>query len=357
MSTNISIKSKIQIIKDYLVMEPTMCRPSEDVIKKIASLNGLLESHGVSQSWRNNEKKPDIRVPRFGVYKVDSFQSLPSINTTNNSPSGFKNSKSGSFESLPSRTPSKYVSKYKNSEAQVEDKILNTIILSKLNKFSALTYNEIRDFLFQILGSQDAFQTTQEKNDTEDFVKEFMTLVFKKAASEEIFCPLYAKLLGEISEKYPIILDEMNKLHENYLEIFEECDESMSKNYEEFLQKNREKKYRQGYSQFLAELTSLKILSVEKLMLIYNKIFTQILINGKQENKIVLIEQYIDCLLRITKVLRNKPEEFYVDIRKNLLANIQTPFNELVTNKTVFVSVSPKTRFLLMDIQDYLRGL
>uniref|UniRef100_A0A6C0D830 MIF4G domain-containing protein n=1 Tax=viral metagenome TaxID=1070528 RepID=A0A6C0D830_9ZZZZ len=359
MSEIVSTKSKIQIIKDYLVMESTVCRPSEDVIKKIASLNGLLESHGVSQAWRSSDKKPDLRVPRFSSSRVDSFQSLPSINSTNNSPSGFKNSKSvTSLESLPSRTPTKYVSKYKSTEAQfVEDKILNTIILSKLNKFSSSTYDEIREFLFQILGSQDALQTVQEKKNTEDFVKEFMSLVFKKAASEEIFCPLYAKLLTEISEKYPIILDEMNKLHENYLEIFEECDESMSKNYEEFLQKNREKKYRQGYSQFLAELTSLKILSVDKLMLIYNKIFTQILSNGKQENKVVLIEQYIDCILRITKVLRNKQEQFYVDIRKNLLTNIEVPLTEISNNKMIFISISPKTRFLLMDIQDYLRGI
>ena len=335
-------------------MEPTICRPSEDIVKKIANLSGLLETQGVSPNWRNNDRKPEIRVPRFGSSRVDSFQSLPN---TSSSPSNFKNSKSISYESLPSRTPSKYVSKYKNTESQVEDKILNTVILSKLNKFSSSTYNEIRDFLFQILGSQDAFQTIEEKNTTEEFVKEFMSLVFKKAASEEIFCPLYAKLLGDISEKYPIILDEMNKLHENYLEIFEECDESTNTNYEQFVQKNREKKYRQGYSQFLAELTSLKILSVDKLMLIYNKIFTQILINGKQENKIVLIEQYIDCLLRITKVLRNKPEQFYVDIRQKLFEIIKIPYDEILNNKDIFISISAKSRFLFMDILDYLKGI
>jgi hypothetical protein len=354
MSANV-LKSKIQIIKDYLVIESTIPRPSEEIVKKIANLSGLLETHGVSSNWRNNDKKPDVRIPRFGTTRVDSFQSLPNTLVSNQSPSSFKNSKNVSYESLPSRTPNKYVSKYKNSEAQVEDKILNTIILSKLNKFSSSTYEEIREFLFQILGSQDAFQTSQEKNSTEEFVKEFMSLVFKKAASEEIFCPLYAKLLGEISEKYPIILDEMNKLHENYLEIFEECDETTSTNYDEFLEKNREKKYRKGYSQFLAELTSIKILSVDKLMLIYNKIFTQILSNGKVENKIVLIEQYIDCLLRITKVLRNKPEKFYVDIRNNLYASVKDSFNEINNNKAIFISISPKSRFLLMDIQDYLK--
>ena len=354
MSANVLLIPKIQIIKDYLVMESTVSRPSEEIIKKIANLTGLLETQNVSPNWRNNDKKPEIRVPKFGSSRVDSFQSLPNLN----SPS-LKNqiTKNISYESLPSRTPNKYVSKYKNSEAQVEDKILNTIILSKLNKFSLSTYNEIRDFLFQILGSQDAFQTSQEQNSTEEFVKEFMSLVFKKAASEEIFCPLYAKLLGDISERYPIILDEMNKLHENYLEIFDECDESSSTNYEEFIQKNREKKYRQGYSQFLAELTSIKILSVDKLTLIYNKIFSQILNNGKQENKIVLIEQYVDCLLRITKVLKDKHDKFYVDIRRELFELVKNPYDEIINNKLLFISISSKSRFLLMDIQDYLKSI
>ena len=52
-------------------------------------------------------------------------------------------------------------------------------------------------------------------------IKCFMKLVFEKAASEEIFCPLYAKLISELSIAYPILLSEMENLYTQYLQIFD----------------------------------------------------------------------------------------------------------------------------------------
>ena len=202
------------LFNELLSFEATMAPPSDSIKLKIKKLSGLLDLHSVSPNWRNIDKKPQL-INQRKTFRNDSFQSLPSLaspvkNSIHHSSSTVSLNTPKNSVSAPS-SPSfiKYVSKYKNSEAQVKDTILNTIILSKLNKFSTSTYEEIRDFLYQILGSSGT-------KESEEFVKEFMNLVFKKAASEEIFCPLYAKLLGEISEKFPIILVEMNKLHENY---------------------------------------------------------------------------------------------------------------------------------------------
>lgn len=321
-------------ISDLLNLESTVRKPDDIVCNKIKNLKGLLDFNmSTSPNWRSSDTaRPFVSVSMKNS-RNDSFQSLPQ-----SSP-------------LQTRTPvGRYVSKYKNSEKQVEDKILNTIILSKLNKFSATTYDEIKEFLYQILGSND-------NSSTNEFVKEFMNLVFKKAASEEIFCPLYAKLLGDISSSFPIILDEMNKLFENYLEIFQESDEIKEENYELFLEKNKEKKYRQGYSQFLAELTSLRILSEEKLIKIFKIISEQIETQGKCENNIILNEQYIDCLLRISKVLRKKTEPFFVNIRSKLYKIVNDTYNNIDSNKNVYKSLSQKSKFLLMDILDYLNGL
>ena len=259
-------------------------------------------------------------------------------------------------DSITSRnvTPIKYVSKFKNSEKQVEDKILNTIILSKLNKFSESTYCEIRDFLHQILGSSNQVDKS-EKDNIEEFVKEFMKLVFTKAASEEIFCPLYAKLLGEISKEYSIILDEMNKLHENYLNIFEEEEESNT--YDQFIERNREKKYRQGYSQFLSELIVYKILSVDKIVTIFQKIIEQLTIQGQIDNKTTITDQYIDCLLRITKVLHNKNDDFFVNIRRSLFIIVNEPIQNILDNKNTYISISNKSRYLLLNVLDYLKSI
>ena len=345
-------ENAVSIVLKFLTTESCMPKPPEEVVKKILNLSGLIDINSVSV-WRG-DKKPEINVGRRN-FRVDSFQSLPSLSGSSSPIKNIHKVHSTEHIVSNSRSNQKYVSKYRNSEQLVEEKILNTIILSKLNKFSADTYDDIRNFLFQIIGSEDSIKEINEKNSIHDFVKDFMALVFKKAVTEEIFCPLYAKLLGEISGKYPIILDEMNKLHENYLEIFDECDETKETDYELFLLKNREKKYRQGYSQFLAELTALRILGVDKIRVIYEKIFMQILLQGRAEGRTTLIEQYIDCLLRIAKVLRKRQEQFYIDIRTTLLSIVTNAMDEIKLQE--HKSLSSKSRFLLMDIQDYLKGL
>ena len=45
------------------------------------------------------------------------------------------------------RPHQKYVSKFKKTAGKVEDTILNTILLGKLNKFSQPNYNEIKEFM------------------------------------------------------------------------------------------------------------------------------------------------------------------------------------------------------------------
>ena len=330
-------------LSELISLESSIARPPEDIIQKIQNLSGLLETH--IPNWRTADKKPEIYIPkRNGI--INGFRSQPTFSTppTNHNYSKpiHKSSSDGNFP----RNGVKYVSKYKNTEKQVEDKILNTIILNKLNKFSESTYNDIRDFLYQVLGTS---------SESEEFVKDFVQLVFKKATSEEIFCPLYAKLLSESSEKYPIVLEEMNKLHENYMLIFNEEDDTSSNDYQTFLSKNIEKKYRLGYSQFLSELTLLDVLPPEKLVTIFEIIFKQILIQGKIGNKNSLNDEYIECLLRITKVLKDKKEPFFVDIRNNLLLIVNDPIDTIKNNKAEFISISNKSRFLMLNIKDYLQ--
>jgi hypothetical protein len=359
------------LLSELVSLESNVTRPPENIIQKIQNLTGLLDSQSVP-NWRTLDKKIDIYQSRNNYInkqirlevesrerddyiKRSSFQSLPSLH--NSSLSSRKNYSDGNLQhvshvshvSHAPRSGVKYVSKYKSSETQVEDKILNTIILSKLNKFSESTYNDIRDFLYQVLGSSDGSVDL-------DFLKEFVQLVFKKATSEEIFCPLYAKLLGEASAKYPIVLKEMDKLHENYMNIFHDnVDVDTDADYDKFVASNIEKKYRLGYSQFLSELTLLHILPVEKLVAIFEIITKQIVIQGMILNKNTLNEEYIDCLLRITKVLKGRQEPFFIHIRKTLLSSVNDSIEEIQNNKEIFVSISTKARFLLLNIKDYLQ--
>jgi len=335
-----------EYLLSILENESTAIKPSSEVCNKIKNLTGLLELQG-TPNWRFIENaKPEVQIYNRSNKPYDSLSknSSPSFRSMSRVPSNDSITKSRTPTSSP-----RYVSKFRNSEKEVNHKILNTIILSKLNKFSDSTYNEIRDFLYQILGS------TGNDFSNEEFVKEFMNLVFEKAVREDIFCPLYAKLLFEISEKHPVILNEMNKLHENYLEIFKECDQEINTDYTMFLKKNSEKKYRLGYSQFLAELTTLRILSAEKIIDTFTVIFEQIELNGRVCEKVSLNEEYVTCLLRITKVLQKRTEPFFIQLRKSLLPIVLESKTKIDQDKTAYISVSSKSRFLLMDIYDFIK--
>ena len=244
---------------------------------------------------------------------------------------------------------SRYQSKFKDSSKPVEDKILNNILLSKLNKFSPGTYVEIREFLYQILGSGEA--------DLSEMTRQFMLLVFKKAAAEEIYCGLYAKLLSEISERYDVILVEMHKLQENYLSIFDEVQEKeIGEEYATFIEKNIEKKYRRGYSQFIAELSKLEIINLSCLESTFKRIFECIQKNAIVPNKHTLIEEYIDCLLRMSHVFKKGVSPFIVSARKSLITLCRASIDDILLKQDAHQSISPKARFILMDVKDNLTG-
>lgn len=251
-------------------------------------------------------------------------------------------------QQAPTAPAGRYVSRFQNTDTNnVGDKILNNIILSKLNKFSSVNYEEVKAFLQQILDS-----------DEKAFLKDFMALVFKKAATESTFCGLYAKMLSELSTKYSVLREEMNTLYEQYLGVFEEVSESQCKDYETFVKRNSEKNYRLGYSQFLAELTMLDVLEVDELVKIYMKIITQIKTLSNQESEHTrLIEEYTDCLVRMTKAFEKRTNERLCVIRKELQTLVEPILTEVLGSRsTLYPGVSKKAGFAIMDCLDILRA-
>lgn len=256
----------------------------------------------------------------------------------------------------------KYVSKFKKNAEKVEDTILNTIILGKLNKFSELNYDEIKEFITHIIDSGET-----------DMIKCFMKLVFEKAASEEIFCPLYAKLLGQLSARYPILLTEMANLYSQYMEIFEEIEEDNATNYNEVCKRNVEKKYRRGYSQFLAELIKHDVIDIDVFMKTVVKIITQVELNKMRKEYSKLNEEYADCLMKIMKAIReNEKEEeqeplIYQDsddesendkieqIRTMLKGDVYKRIAPLTIRTVEYVGISNKTRFTFLDIYESIQ--
>ena len=247
----------------------------------------------------------------------------------------------------PSRGPhQKYVSKFQNTDTPVEDKILNTVILNKLNKFSASNYDEIKGFLQQILD-----------DDASEFLKAFMLLIFKKAATESNFCPLYARMIAELSETYTILRSETKKLYTKYLDIFDEVSEEQCKDYETFVQRNREKQLRLGYSQFLAELTRLGVLELSDLEVLYSKIVTLIYTFGKEgTNKTLVIDEYLDCLLKMSQAFGAGKSAKLTEIRNGLSDMCVPKLTEIYSQRSSnFPGVSKKGSFTILDCLDIFK--
>jgi hypothetical protein len=243
------------------------------------------------------------------------------------------------------RPHQKYVSKFKKTTGKVEDTILNTILLGKLNKFSQPNYIEIKEFITHIIASG---QT--------DMMKCFMKLVFEKAASEEVFCPLYAKLLSELSADYPVLLTEMANLYSQYMEIFEEVPEHQTETYQEMCKRNVEKKYRRGYSQFLAELIKHNVVDQDTFMKIITTIIRQVEINLSNKDSVKLIEEFADCFMKIVKAIRVQDHVTEDDTLHAIRQILKNEFSERIKPFTVSQSgLSNKAKFTFLDIYESIQ--
>lgn len=240
----------------------------------------------------------------------------------------------------PRPNPGRYQSKF-TSGGDLNDKILNTVIGNKLNAFTPLTYNDTRDFIYQIMDSGET-----------EFVKDFIEKVFTKATVEELYCALFAKLIAEIAHRYPIMYEEMKRYHSEFLKVFEDVHESGEGSSEKII---KQRQYRLGYGQFISELASLNALEKSQLLAMVEKVMEKIWSLTAQEDKTKTVEEFIDCLIRLTKSLADKSPKFFVLVKNDIKMRIIDQVTGLI-NKTAGPrpSLSSKSRFGLMDLKDIL---
>jgi hypothetical protein len=320
---------------------------SDDILRRIQTIRSICKATEATEgngqvNWRRGNPSGKPNSSTHNRWRQSGNHTSGPSNT-----SSFTPKPSGSQPN--DRASGRYVSKFKNSELDVEDTILNKVILNKLNKFSMKSYDSILQFLKQILDS-----------DETEFLHSFMLLVFKKAAVEPTFCPLYARLVSELSTDYPSFKKELHDLYIKYLTIFEEISEEQTTSYEQYVQRNREKIHRLGYSQFLAELTGYGILELEQLRQLYIKIIEELKRHSVSgEEKQHLVEEYVDCLVKMTKAFQKEVKN---DTLQNLckqLGNTCEPLLEdILANRTkLYPGLSLKTAFRIMDCLDIFRSI
>lgn len=228
------------------------------------------------------------------------------------------------------------------SEKKVEDRIIGHI-RSKLNKFSHKNYDVIKSFLEQIMNSGET-----------EFISEFMDLLFTKAGSEENFCELYARLLSELTQKFPHLIKEIGEIYSNYILIFKEArdvPDQGTEDYKKFLEAQIKKKFRYGYSHFLAEIYNKGLLPADAIEVTVKTILESLSHIENDSSNTLLIEEYLSSLLKIistVSVTKTSPFPPYIENMVDALKKILAKPKDLTTGYTV------KSRFKIMDIIESL---
>jgi hypothetical protein len=212
-------------------------------------------------------------------------------------------------------------------------------VKGKINKIGPSTYEATKVFMQQILDS-----------DETGFLDDFMRFVFQKAATESAFCSLYAKLLHELADQFTHLRTVMTSLFRDYIEIFKEVAETPdvgTSDYREFVEAQERKKFRRGYSQFVAELVKLGEAEKEDFKTLIHAIVGVIEANHNDATKTLLCEEYIDCLANLCNSAPNILSEapWSEGIRSRLDAMTKK-------SRADVPGLTNKGRFALMDLVD-----
>ncbi len=222
-----------------------------------------------------------------------------------------------------------------------EDRILAKV-KGKINKIGHSTYDATKIFMQQILDS-----------DETGFLDDFMKFVFQKAATESSFCPLYARLLHELADEFTHLRDVMCTIFRDYTAIFTEVDaipEPSSESYKEFLERQERKKFRRGYSQFVAELVKLGEVDLESFRTLLFQIVSAIEDFQTNPEKTALSEEYVDCLSNMCRSASP------ILIAHSWSSEIQTRLGALISKPAPSLpGFTTKTRFAVMNLADYAR--
>jgi len=237
--------------------------------------------------------------------------------------------------------PATFSSAAMKASSSTEDRILAKV-KGKINKLGFSTYDATKTFMQQILDS-----------DEKEFLDDFMNFVFQKAATESTFCPLYAKLLHELADEFTHLRTVIVSRFKAYTSIFTEvpddaAPDATTESYREFVEAQARKKYRRGYSQFVAEMVKLGEVDRDAFAILVQQIVSVLEMTYTDTTKTLLSEEYIDCLANMCKSASSilSSAAWSNSVKARLTVITAKP-------RTEVPGLTSKARFALMDLVDY----
>ena len=196
-------------------------------------------------------------------------------------------------------------------------------INSLLNKLSPKNYEKIAAKILTYYkdSEKENISTDKQMTTTEDdeinhssLIDLTIDTIFLKAVLQPIYCPYYVKFLKTIDEKY-------NKFHiinkkciefKNIVkppEVLDETKEmslSEKEKYDLFCKANKEKKYKEGYSQFIGELFNKVMINMSTLEENLSNFVETLEMSSKEDASTTNVEDLLICICKIIYTVYNK---------------------------------------------------
>ncbi len=223
------------------------------------------------------------------------------------------------------------------ADVTTEERMMDRI-RDKMNKFSIMTYDATKTWLSQLLDSGET-----------EFLDDFITLVFEKAAAEPTFCPLYARLITELRAAFPHLGDELHRIFRSFMGIFEEAaDEPAigSVEYSAFVSMRERRRNRRGYATFIGEAAQNGAFAVADVTRTCEVVLDGLHAARLDASKGQLTEEYAECLSTLMK--RCKSMLTAAASTSVIVDRIRTAQKKEETAP----GLTNKARFCLMDITD-----
>ena len=220
-------------------------------------------------------------------------------------------------------------------------------INSLLNKMTSKNYSSITEKI------KAYFKDGPEKD---DIIDKTITDIFMKAVMQPIYCPDYVKFLNTISKTYDksaiinnkcVEFKQVIKVNDNQVAETNGGNEtclSEKEQYDLFCKANKEKKYKEGYAQFIGEMYNKNMISIDTLMNNIDYFVVTLESQSQIDIQDSMVEDILICLCKLFVTVNNR------ETKPTLITFI----DRIIKIKSI-PGLQKRLQFKIMDLTDVFK--
>jgi hypothetical protein len=282
-----------------------------------------------------------LKIIQSNIKKSGGSNSPFQNSSFGNKNSNYKGHKGGDRDNSPSKSWRITKTRLVKENLSVVDKSKNEIN-SLLNKLSPKNFKRIIATILE-------FYEIDTEIDRDELLNNTIDNIFMKAVMQPVYCPYYVKFLKIIDEKYQKIhiinqkCIEFKSIIKPPLVNEEEISLSEKDKYDLFCKANKEKKYKEGYSQFIGELFNNSMINNSTLEQNISLFVEYLESSSEEDAKSQVVEDLLICICKLFDTVSNK--------EKNILQS----YSQRVIDVKKKSELPKRLKFKLMDLHDLLK--